>query len=193
MPSRTTGPVASDEEIFARLDAGDDRAAHALLVVVHRPRVHAYCARMLRSAALADDTCQQVFEQALAGLAAFGRRAQLSSWLFGIARHRCLDALKRSRRHRRRFVATTPATEPTAADGTPDERLHAARMRRVLDECIAGLAPGVRSAIVLHYEDEMSFARMATLLRVKAGTLQARIARALPLLREELVSRGIAP
>ena len=54
------------------------------------------------------------------------------------------------------------------------------------DRALLRLDPEVRMAVLLRFDEGMSYVAMAAVCGVPAGTLQARVARALPLLRRWL-------
>jgi RNA polymerase sigma-70 factor (ECF subfamily) len=69
------------------------RAAASELFGRHRRRVYLWCYRYLRHHDRAVDLAQDVMVNAFRGLGSFEGRSKFSSWLFGIARNRCLKAL----------------------------------------------------------------------------------------------------
>jgi RNA polymerase sigma factor (sigma-70 family) len=69
------------------------------------------------------------------------------------------------------------------ADGDPERELDRSRLARILAACLAKLAPAARDAVVLRYQQELSYDEAAELAGELPGTLQRRVARALPILR----------
>jgi RNA polymerase sigma-70 factor (ECF subfamily) len=65
----------------------------------------------------------------------------------------------------------------------------AAEMAGALEHCLDELAPSTKSAVLLRFREGLGFEEMAVLSDEKAGTLQARVARALPVLRKCLERR----
>ena len=55
-----------------------------------------------------------------------------------------------------------------------------------LERALMSLAPKVRIAVLLRYQDGLSYEEMAQVCGERAPTLQARVARALPRLRRVL-------
>src|SRR5262245_39514631 len=123
-----------DEEILAALERDDPRRALRLMMTAHGSSVYSHCSRVLADPILAQDVHQTVFVQAYKALATFGRRSSIRTWLFGIANHRCLDALKSRRRSARRLVQE----ETDIADPGPavDESLDRRSLITALDECL---------------------------------------------------------
>src|SRR5687767_9956441 len=91
------GPPASpqqEHELLAAIAAGDTGAAIRIAMQTYGDAVYRYCRQMIKDATRADDVHQQVFIEAYRDLGRFAGRSSVRTWLFGIARHRCLDALK---------------------------------------------------------------------------------------------------
>ncbi len=183
----------SDFESLAQaaLDRKDHREVLLLLMDAYGDAVYHFCRRQLRDEHLAEDVRQQSFAQAFEDLPRFSRRSSLRTWLFGIAHHRCQDTLKA----RRRFDARVETSDrlPDAQDDAPlqDVRLEEARRAQAVADCLEGLAPAARAAVGLRFTHGFTFEQMATICGEKATTLQARVARALPALRQCLENRGV--
>lgn len=176
-----------DEDALALVDRGDVNTALQRLMERHGGAVYRYCRVALGDEALADDVHQQVFLEALRDLASFGRRSTIRTWLLGIARHRVLDAAKQRRRAWSRVDEIV--AEPADTRGCPGESLDGARLQDALVTCMRELDPQVATAILLRYQQGLTFEEMAGICGEKAGTLQARVARALRRLRARIESR----
>ncbi len=187
-------PAAETVEAAAldALDRGDREAALGLLMDAYGSVLFRYCLHMLTDRQLAEDVHQTTFVQAFEGLARFGRGSTLRTWLFGIARHRCLDALKISRRRRARFHAVETLPEVPAGETGAERRLLAREAARALERCLLRLAASTRAAVLLRYQAGLSYPEMALAGGERATTLQARVVRALPVLRRCLEARELA-
>jgi RNA polymerase sigma factor (sigma-70 family) len=178
---------------LAALDRGRLDDALVVLMREYGTAVYRYCRRMMADDDLAQEVQQMTFVQAHEGLARFARRSSLRSWLFGIARHRCLDHLKMHRRRHKRFGPIEEAPDLAEPGGSAEDRLSERSVARVLESCLRGLAPRVRTAVLLRYQQGLSYPEIARLSKEKAPALQVRVARALPLLRRCLEEKGVAP
>jgi RNA polymerase sigma-70 factor (ECF subfamily) len=175
-----------DGDALALVARGELAAATQRLMKRHGARIYRYCRSALRDVSLADDVHQQVFMEVLRDLPRFGGRSSVLSWVLAIAHHRVLDAAKARRRAGARH---RPADTTAAIDLAPwpDELLDDARLRQVLAACVDELAPPIRAAVLLRYQQGLSFDEMAEICGEQAGTLQARVQRALPRLRARIV------
>ena len=85
------------EDLIARARAGDGDAFREL-TEPHRRELQVHCYRMLGSVQDAEDAVQETLLAAWQGLAGFGVRSSLRTWLYRIATNRCLNALRTASR-----------------------------------------------------------------------------------------------
>lgn len=152
----------------------------------HGTSVYRYCREALRDAVLAEDVQQQVFIAAFRDLPRFSGRSSVRTWLFAIARHRVLDAVKSRRRAHAEHDDAMEVADPAPS---PGESLDDARLQQALIGCLDKLAPHVVTALLLRFQQGFTFEDMARMCREKPGTLQAQVKRALPRLRTCIESR----
>ena len=80
---------------------------------LHGEAVFRFCRRMVRRQDLADDLLQQVFVQALRDHDSFRGHSSRKTWLFAIAKNRCLDAL------RSKYIVVTESSADSPAGDAP--------------------------------------------------------------------------
>ena len=183
----------AEREALTALDRADLDAALGVLMRAYGTPLYRYCRRLVGEDELAQDAHQLTFVQAYEALPRFSRRSSLRTWLFGIARHRCLDALKIERRRQRRFGRLGEGEDRPSADATVEERLAERSLAAALAACLRRLAPRIRSTLLLRFQQGLSYADIERLTGERATTLQARVVRALPVLRRCLEEQGVAP
>lgn len=71
------------------------RKAASALLGRYRERVYIWCLRYTRDHEQALDMAQEVLISAYRNLDSFGGRSQFGSWIFSIARNRCLSEMRR--------------------------------------------------------------------------------------------------
>lgn len=176
--------------------AGSQSAFERLVRRYERP-VISLIARMIGDRARAEELAQDTFVKAYRNLAAFDTTRRLSSWLFRIAHNTALDALRRSRPVEvsmntfgpRLGVATT--YEP-AADPTPDP-VEREALGTAIEVALATLRPDFRAAIVLRYEEGLSFEEIGHVLGVPDATARSHVHRARKELARLLTEAGWQP
>lgn len=167
----------------------DADAAIATLFQQHGKAIYGHCWRLVRDPSLAEDLMQQVFFEALRDFHQFRGQSSWRTWLFGIASHRCIDALRDKRRS-----APTPTTGDAAMDapaGTgPFEQLDHSQQLSALEDCLASLSPDNRAAVLMRFRSDLTYNQMAKDLDSSPEALQMRVSRTLVLLLKCLERKG---
>jgi RNA polymerase sigma-70 factor (ECF subfamily) len=184
-------PASPEEEAQDALERGELDQALSVLMREYGVEIYRHCRHILGNDALAADVHQSVFVQAFRDLGRFSGRSTFRTWLFAIARHRCLDAIKVEGRRHRRFLYGLLTTDRADQRPTPRDDLERLADAKAVDRALATLRPEVRIAVLLRYGEEMSYDEMAQICSERPATLQARVARALPKLRKALRLEGV--
>ncbi len=126
-------------------DRGDDPPAEQVgeLFVLHERRVGRYLAQIVGDRSLAEDLLQDTFHDAFRARAQLAQVRNPEAWLFGIARHRALAALRR----RRRFHRALTRLE-RGFGWSLEEEPDMLAVRDLLERCVS---PEERSLLVLRY------------------------------------------
>ena len=174
-----------DDAIQNDLSDGHYRRALETLVQTYQHAVVGFCHNMLGEAAQAEEVAQEVFLDAYRAMPRFRQQSSVRTWLFAIARKKCLQAL-RNRERRGRLtrdqqarIADQVHREPSPL---PDDDPEAVtrRVRQGLNQ----LSHEERSFLTMRYDTDLSVADMARLLDISMATVRRRLARALTRLRE---------
>ena len=151
--------------------------------------------RLTRNPAEADDLVQETYLKAFRSAGRFERGTNLRAWLFTI--------LMNTHRNSRRDAARDPievdselVEQAQAMPGraaTPEDLLIDATMDVDVKAALDALPETFRAAVWLRDVEEFSYAEIARMLDVPAGTVMSRISRGRKLLYEQLVAtRGAA-
>ena len=172
--------MANEDQIVARVLAGQTSEYRTLVEQYHQP-VYRFARNMIADEHDAEDIAQEVFLSAFDHLASFdARRASLMTWLFTMARNRCVNYLKR----RRPLIdGDTIAHRPTSTNS--DDAARSEFWRR-LDEALEALPVEQKSAFVLAEIEGLSYADIAEIEQTTLGTVKSRVHRAKRRLRAVL-------
>jgi RNA polymerase sigma-70 factor (ECF subfamily) len=176
-------PVAEEERnVVARMAAGDRAALAELYASYERPLL-AYLRLLTRDAGLAEELLQDTLLAAWHGAGGYAGQASVRGWLFGIARRRAHDSLRR-----RSLRLVDGAELETVASSEPDpEAMTLARAGQdALVAAIERLAPIHREALVLTFVHELSYQDLAEVLGIPIGTVKSRLSNARQALRAQL-------
>jgi RNA polymerase sigma-70 factor (ECF subfamily) len=165
--------VSSGVTWSVRGAVADVRASQAeveALFRAHAQELGRYLVAMVRDRTLAEDLLQDTFCDALRAQEQLGGVENDRAWLYGIARHRALRALRRSRRFQRAIVRLAGSRQP--AEQT-DEALVA-----LLDLLERELSPDVRALVLLRYVHGFHAAELAEMTGLSPDAVRQRLARA---------------
>lgn len=176
-----------DEILLERVLGGETEAFSGLVERYQGPLI-SFLNRMLRDPEAARDVAQDAFVKAFQSLDGYvGRnQAAFSTWLFAIARNRCLDLLRSSKRRATEDL-DDHAHLPAPDAGDPVRRL---RIRTLLEEGLEGMNPDQRMAFELTVAQGFSYEEAAVILGSNSGTIRSRVSRAREQLQGKL--RGLA-
>jgi RNA polymerase sigma-70 factor, ECF subfamily len=187
LPASPTVEQADDEQLMT-LAAGGAKAAFAVLVARHLPRVTQYCARFVGQLFAAEELAQEIFLEVWARRLRYRSQGKFVVFLFTLARHRCLNRLRqesRQRRHDQDGAETSESAPGTCPPDQLDVLLERERQRR-LRAALLTLSPKLREAVLLRFEQGLDYPDVARILGCSESTTRSRIRLAMQCLRDEL-------
>jgi RNA polymerase sigma-70 factor, ECF subfamily len=175
---------------------GGSQSAFEQIVRRYQRPVVSLIARLTGDRALAEDLAQETFVKAFRSLAAFDTARRLSSWLFRIAHNTAVDAMRRSRpppgsigaRDLGSGAGPNEPSMPPSPDPVEQRELGLA-----LEAALAELRSDQRAAIVLRYENGLSFDEIGMVLGIPEVTARSHVHRARKELARLLTASGWAP
>ena len=174
--------MENDHDTVKRVISGRTDAFRLLVERYQRP-LFALVAGLLGPSADVEDIAQDVFCAAYRHLASFDpARARFATWLFAIARNRCLNERKR-----RRPVPLGPQAA-RAVDVPPDGPLREREAFDCLDRALAALPVKLRAAFALVELTGLPHEEVARIEGVPVGTVKSRASRARARLRDALAA-----
>jgi RNA polymerase sigma-70 factor (ECF subfamily) len=157
---------------------------------VYFDRVYGYVRRLVGEDSLAEDVTQDVFLHLQRSFRSYDPARELSPWVFTIATNKVRDHW-RSRRHRDALAERTlddeeARWEPAARDGGPLPALENDELATQLGRAIEALPESMRAALVLRWDEGLSFEEIARVLGRNEVAVRKRYSRALEELRRSL-------
>jgi RNA polymerase sigma-70 factor, ECF subfamily len=174
--------VDIDLALVARRVQRGDPSAFRTIVVHTQDRLYRLAARIMGSAADAEDVMQEAYVKAYRALrdGRFGDRAELTTWLRRVVVNACIDAL---RRRAARPIADDSARADDAVAPHLDPEARAAL--RDLSNWLGELPPEQRAAIVLCAVEGLTTPEAAEALGCSVGAVEQRLVRARATLRRK--------
>jgi RNA polymerase sigma-70 factor (ECF subfamily) len=167
--------------------AGSQPAFQEIVRRYERP-VFNLIARVVRDPALAEDLAQETFLKTYRSLRSFDLNRKFSSWILRIAHNGALDAL---RRRRADPVVATSVPEPAVPPAA--DAVESAALGEAIERALDGLRPEWRAAVVLRYQEGLSYEEVAEILGIPEGTAKTFVHRARKALAERLGEAGWHP
>ena len=146
--------------------AGSQPAFQEIVRRYERP-VFNLIVRIVRDQALAEDVAQIAFLKTFRSLGSFDAARRFSSWILRIANNAALDAVRR-----RRADPVVPAEFAEPAVAPPPDQVEAAELGHAIDAALDTLRPDWRAAVVLRYQEGLSYEEVAEILGIPEGTRQ---------------------
>jgi RNA polymerase sigma-70 factor (ECF subfamily) len=134
---------------------------------------------MVFDSSLAEDLCQESFVRAYRSRDKYRPTGPPGAWLHRIAVNVAISHLRREKLSR--VIAPKLWLGPVSGGY---ERIEA---KTLLERGLNKLSPKVRAAVVLHYFHGYTRDEVARILGIPSGTVASRIAKAMVVMREELV------
>jgi RNA polymerase sigma-70 factor (ECF subfamily) len=179
----------SDTDLLHAARSGDPGAIDEVLAR-HEKQVFRFGLRMCGSEEDARDVLQETLIAAFRGLPEFRGDADLSTWLYQIARSFCIKARRRrSGEPADKASLDQPEAQAVASDGAvPDAAAHAREMGEVLQAAILSLPESHREVIVLKDVEGLTAEEVARVLHEDVAAVKSRLHRARGGLRQAVAT-----
>jgi RNA polymerase sigma-70 factor (ECF subfamily) len=184
----------TDEELLARFRRGQTEAFGILLRRYER-ELYGYLRRYVGDSDLAEDVFQNTFLQLYVKSGQYELGRPVRPWLYTIATHQAIDALRRNGRHQ---VLSLDQNQKELDDGEvrsllelletrgpgPVETALAEERRERVRTSVDLLPDFLRQVVILAYYQGLKYREIAEILDIPVGTVKSRLHAALVKLQE---------
>jgi RNA polymerase sigma-70 factor (ECF subfamily) len=175
------------EDNWLRLLRSGDHGAFAQFIDKYKETVFLCCRRLGLREDEVEDVASETFLAAYKGLSRYSGRAELSTWLWGIAYRQAVSYLRKNRRQWRleaeadesRQVGSGEEQEPAAA-------IQGKETEKIVWDAVERLPRLWAMAIILYYREEKSIIDIAKIMRTKENTIKTYLFRARQRLKKAL-------
>ncbi len=178
-----------DLNLVASVASGGRTAFEALYDRYER-RVFNYAQTFLRQPSIAEEVVIDTMMAVWHGAKGFNRSSRVSTWVLGIARHKALDAVRRSSRSGSEVALESAAELADDASGPADaaeQTIRSQMMRRAISE----LSVDHQEILRLAFFEELPYEEIAQLLSIPDNTVKTRVFYAKQQLRRVLEDREL--
>jgi RNA polymerase sigma-70 factor (ECF subfamily) len=179
-----------DAELMLRVKDGDG-ASFGVLLDKHRSSVVHFLYRMVQNHAVAEELAQDVFLRVYRSRSTYEPTAKFTTWLFRIATHLALNALRDGKNERLQEHLDDDSSDMPVrqvSDHRPSveqSMVHRARLDEVR-QAIKALPEKQRAAVLMHKYEEMEYSQIATVLSCSESAVKSLLFRAYETLRARL-------
>jgi RNA polymerase sigma-70 factor (ECF subfamily) len=167
---------------------GDDEA-FAHLVGRHERALFNYLVRMVQDEAMAADLMQETWLRVFQNAFRYDTSRKFTTWLYTIAYHCCLDAL-RLRRRLERSAQQAPRAEARHAQSPPHEQLLAHERLTAVHRAVQDLPELHRTVFLLRHYHGLSYQDISAIVQCPLGTVKSRLYHAVRQLQKALRTWG---
>jgi RNA polymerase sigma-70 factor (ECF subfamily) len=184
----------SDEELLSRYrDKGNTEDFNSL-IKRYENELFRYLARYLGDHALAEDVFQNTFLQVHLKRALFEDGRPFRPWLYSIATHQAVDALRKAGRHP--TVSLDQKVSPNQLESGslvdllvtenqgPLAELEGDEQKEWVRKSVAKLPETLRQTLILAYHQDLKYREIAEILKIPVGTVKSRLHAALTKLQQ---------
>ncbi len=159
--------MTADRELVDQVARGEEDALQELFIR-YAGRVGRFARTLTGREDLAEEVVQETFLALWNGAGSFAGRAQVSTWLLGIARNQAHAALRKEAKGAR--LGSVPSELPDPREEAQHEA-RTARVRRALER----LPAEQREVVFLAFYEGLSYRDIAEALGVPEGTVKSRM------------------
>ena len=186
----------ADEELMNKYR--EDGRAVLFNELVHRyeRELYRYLARYIGDPTAAEDVFQNTFLQVQLKRGLFENGRPFRPWLYAIATHQAVDALRKAGRHPtvsldRRVNAGRNDTDAgnlvdllVSENEGPLAELQESERQQWVRDSIAKLPDALRQTLILAYHQDLKYREIADILKIPVGTVKSRVHAALEKLQQ---------
>jgi RNA polymerase sigma-70 factor (ECF subfamily) len=182
-----------DAQLMLRVKEGDDASFAALLERYRAPVIH-FVYRMVQNQHIAEELAQDVFLRVYRARKGYEPNAKFTTWLFRIATHIALNAIRDGRGER----GTESLDDQEAKASELPDRRRTIEQVMVEDDRLAEVRRAVqalpakqRAAVLMHKYQELDYAQIARALGCSESAVKSLLFRAYESLRRKLAHFGV--
>ncbi len=183
-PGAPVRPMEADDLSLVEQARAGEADAFRTIVVRYQRKVYALALGIVKDPDLAWDVAQEAFVRVHRGLGEFEAKSSFSTWLFRIATHLAIDAVRRERTSRKDDlddVAEADVAEAgegilaTALGTDPRENVLRRELAGKIEDALATLPEKHRTILVLREVEGLSYEELADRLGIHKGTVMSRL------------------
>jgi RNA polymerase sigma factor (sigma-70 family) len=169
--------TTNDQPYIDKVIKGDVNA-FTHLVDAYKNMVFSLAFKMTKNREEAEEVSQDTFIKAFRNLSKFKGESKFSTWLYRIAYHACLDAIKKSKNHNSSLEINEITFNQIKAVDHILEGIERKERAKIMNECLLKLPEEERAIIWMFYYDELSLKEIMKVTALSEANLKVKLHRA---------------
>lgn len=158
--------MPDDSDLIRAINTGDTHAFRVLFREYY-PRILGYALKRCRNTADAETVAQETMLAVWKGAASYDERSAVGTWIFGIARNKVGDLLRKNGKE----ITTSPDMLTVPSGGGLTGAVQRQRIEWALDQ----LSPEHREVVLMTFYEDLSYRDIASILGIPEGTVKSRM------------------
>jgi len=182
----------TNDQLYITKVINGDMNAFAYLVDAYKNMVFSLVFKMTKNREEAEEISQDTFIKAYKNISKFKGESKFSTWLYRIAYHTCLDAIKKNRNHNNSFEINEITLNQIQSTENILEGIERKERASIMNDCLLKLPEEERSIVWMFYYDELSLKEIIDVTQLSEANIKVKLHRA----RKKLVTivqENVAP
>lgn len=179
-----------DENNVALYLSGDEAGLHAL-IHTYTKTIYGYIRHMVATKSDAEDLTQETFIKVWKHIKKYKQGQGFKTWLFTIAHNTTIDHLRKRKSYvfsdfEKEDGNNTVTENIKDTEPLPDELFDQVKNAKQMKHLLEDVSPMYKEVLLLHYQDELTFDEIGTVLGKPLNTVKSHHRRALIELRKRI-------
>ena len=166
------------DQLYITKVINGDTNAFAYLVDKYKDMVFSLAYKITKNREEAEEVSQDTFIKGYKNLEKFKGDAKFSTWLYRIAYHASLDAIKKNKKHQNTFEINEITFNQIKSVDTILEGIERIERAKIMDNCLLKLPKEERSIIWMFYYDELSLREIIEITQKSEANIKVKLHRA---------------
>lgn len=138
----------------------------------------------------ATDITQEVFLRIFTNIRKFRQEASLNTWIYRITVNTSRDLLRKRKREGEQ-IPFNDELQMVSCENGPETKIEKKFLQEEIEKAIMMVPRTFREVLVLRELEELSYDKIAVILKIPVGTVKSRLARARLLFKKACLERSI--
>ena len=170
--------MTNNDQLYITKVINGDTNAFAYLVDTYKNMVFSLAYKMTKNREEAEEVSQDTFIKAYKNLAKFKGDSKFSTWLYRIAYHACLDAIKKNKKNNNTFEINEITFNQIKSVDDILQGIERKERATIMNDCLLKLPQDERSLIWMFYYDELSLKEIIEVTKLSEANIKVKLHRA---------------